>query len=230
MADEKKPDAKAPAPAPVATPTLFGPHPDPFVEIVWNVLVLLIIVYFINAIVSYINSIFSSSGSNLSNFWNDIVLLLWKIFSYLKYILIALALALIWFIVSYYRKLMAVRKEEAERLYPKEVQTKEEVNPRWKQIIDNVMSVNESDWRLAILEADIILAEVLDNLGLPGEIMADKLKAADKNDFKTIDNAWEAHKIRNQVAHQGSAFHLDQREASRVVGLYESVFKEFEVI
>jgi len=37
--------------------------------------------------------------------------------------------------------------------------------------------------------------------------MGDKLKAVEKSDFNSIELAWEAHKARNMIAHEGSDFH-----------------------
>jgi len=109
----------------------------------------------------------------------------------------------------------------------------QEKNPmanQWKQIVAHSESEHPSDWRLAIIECDIILSELLDTLNLPGDTMGDKMKVVEKSDFTTIDLAWEAHKIRNQVAHEGSEFLLNQRETRRVVDLYARVFVEFFLI
>ena len=100
----------------------------------------------------------------------------------------------------------------------------------WQRIIDHITSDNPSDWRLAILEADIVLDEVLAGVGFVGDTLGDKLKQAEKGDFKTIENAWEAHKIRNAIAHEGADFTLTQREARRIIDLYQSVFEEFKYI
>ena len=48
--------------------------------------------------------------------------------------------------------------------------------------------------------------------------------------FKTIELAWDAHKMRNRIAHEGSDFVLTEREAKRVFVLYESVFRELKAI
>ena len=84
--------------------------------------------------------------------------------------------------------------------------------------------------RLAILEADIMLNELLDLQGYKGETMADKMKQVDRAGFNTIDLAWEAHKIRNRIAHEGAEHELSAREARRVIDLYERVFKEFRIV
>lgn len=101
---------------------------------------------------------------------------------------------------------------------------------RWNRITEQANSDNEQNWRLAILEADIMLNELLDLKGYRGDTMADKMKQIQRADFNTVDDAWEAHKVRNQIAHQGSAHQLNDRETRRVIGLYERVFKEAKVI
>ena len=127
-------------------------------------------------------------------------------------------------------KLTKLRVAEREALYPKHSTPLADINPQWLKISNHIESTNENDWRLAILEADIMLGGLLDTLFLPGETIGDKLKAVEKSDFLTIDNAWEAHKVRNQIAHDGSAFMLSQREAKRVIGMYQSIFEEFQII
>jgi len=107
---------------------------------------------------------------------------------------------------------------------------KNPMEERWARIISLSESTNSSDWRLAIIEADIILDELLQKLQLPGETMGEKMKAVEKSDFTTIESAWEAHKARNMIAHEGSGFLINQHEIRRIISLYEAVFKEFHLI
>ena len=101
---------------------------------------------------------------------------------------------------------------------------------KWQKIIKLSESTNTSDWRLSIIEADIMLDELLEKLKLPGDTMGEKLKAVEPSDFLTLDQAWEAHKARNMIAHEGSDFLISQREVRRIISLYEEVFKEFSLI
>lgn len=101
---------------------------------------------------------------------------------------------------------------------------------RWNRILEQATGDSAQGWRLAILEADIMLNELLDVLGYRGETMADKMRHVDRANFNTIDLAWEAHKIRNKIAHEGDAHTLSAREARRVVALYERVLKEFHYV
>lgn len=103
-------------------------------------------------------------------------------------------------------------------------------NKRWARIVNHLNSENESDWRLAVLEADLILEEMLNSMGYQGDTIAERLKGIERSDFLTIDDAWEGHKIRNKIAHEGGDFRLTNREARRIVSLFERVFKEFHFI
>lgn len=101
---------------------------------------------------------------------------------------------------------------------------------RWRRVLEQAHSEDSQSWRLAILEADIMLNELLDTRGYRGETMADKMKGVDAAAFNTIDLAWEAHKVRNKIAHAGAEFPLHAREVRRVIALYERVFREFKFI
>lgn len=104
-------------------------------------------------------------------------------------------------------------------------------NPQWEKVLEHANSSNDSDWRLAILEADVMLEEVLRDKGYVGESIGDMLKSAEGGDgFLTLGQAWDAHKVRNRIAHDGQSFKLNEREKDRVIALFESVFREFDVI
>jgi hypothetical protein len=103
-------------------------------------------------------------------------------------------------------------------------------NQRWERILSLVSSENPGDWRVAIIEADVALEELMRSMSYHGDGLGDMLKSVEKSDFQTLDLAWEAHKIRNRIAHHGSDYILTEREAKRVIDLYRQVFQEFDVI
>lgn len=118
------------------------------------------------------------------------------------------------------REARRIREASAANLAPKR-------NERWDRVRAHGASDNPNDWRLAIIEADIMLDELVSRMGYTGTTLGDKLKEVSRGDFKSIDAAWEAHRTRNQIAHEGSDFILTQREAKRILDLYERVFAEF---
>lgn len=119
----------------------------------------------------------------------------------------------------------AVAKASAERQA-----TSAGRNPRWLHVLESIESEKPNDWRQAIIEADIMLDEMLTSVGYQGESVGEKLKQMGRNKFATVDMAWDAHKIRNQIAHGGSNYILSQREARRAIEMYRQVFEEFSYI
>jgi len=101
---------------------------------------------------------------------------------------------------------------------------------RWDRIMGEIHSESEKSWRLAILEADIMLGELLDSLGYKGETMADKMRAVERANFHTIDLAWEAHRARNRIAHESSETPLNPRDVRHTIDLYQKVFREFQFV
>jgi hypothetical protein len=100
-------------------------------------------------------------------------------------------------------------------------------HPKFAVIQGYMSSTSEALWRIGIMEADNLLLETLRDKGYRGDGLGEMLKTAS---FKTIDLAWDAHKIRNRIAHEGSDFELTEREAKRGFMLYESVLRELKVI
>ncbi len=103
-------------------------------------------------------------------------------------------------------------------------------NARWEHIQELVGSPNPSDWRLAVMEADTVFEGLLDARDIPGTGIGEKLKNMSPGDLSSIQAAWEAHLVRNRIAHEGSQFELSQRDARRAVQLFEVVFREMGFI
>ncbi len=149
------------------------------------------------------------------------------------FVLISLLISLPFLAISVYCgiRIAALRRHEEAmfRAAQKPVVAKDvsKTQLRWARVLEQSRSDAEHDWRLAILEADILLNELLDMQGYKGETMGDKMKQVDRANFNTIDLAWEAHKVRNAVAHEGAKYSMTSREARRVIGLYAEVLKEF---
>ena len=128
-------------------------------------------------------------------------------------------------------RLYELRKRE-EEYYGTVVTASERENasPRWQHIEALSAGGNPSEWREAIIEADIMLDDMLSRQGYAGDGVGEKLMQVERADFGTLNDAWEAHKVRNQVAHQGSAFDLSDTLAKRTIAHYEAVFREFGAI
>jgi hypothetical protein len=145
---------------------------------------------------------------------------------------IIIALILFAGIIYVIVRIRQIRREEEEELDEIVVAKgiTEKKREKWNKLIDLASSENENDWRLAILEADTMLDDMVNVMGYKGEGLGEKLKQIERSDFNTLDKAWDAHKIRNNIAHAGSDYVLTKREVRRVIDLYKQVFEEFEFI
>lgn len=103
-------------------------------------------------------------------------------------------------------------------------------NPRWETVEKYYNSANQSDWRTAIIEADIMLYDLLDTMNVEGISIGEKLKNMNKAQMATLDFAWRSHKIRNELAHQGLNFELTRRTVEEAIEGYRRVFNEFSYI
>ncbi len=101
---------------------------------------------------------------------------------------------------------------------------------RWDHVKNLFASQNETDWRVAIIEADAMLDDLLIRLGYTGNSLGERLKSADPRNFPKRNEAWKAHLIRNKIAHEGSSFRLSHMQALRVMHWYEDVFKHARYI
>ncbi len=162
-------------------------------------------------------------------FIGGILAALWGIFSVLSYTLSGLLFLIV---LGSFFGLLYIRYQELS-LYgtlPKDTAQTWQMRSRWQLILDKGMSASPKDWKDGIIEADVILGEVLEKFGYQGETTADKLRSVPEGAFVTLPNAWEAHRIKNFVSARSSDFILTQREAFRVLKLYEQVFEEFNFV
>ncbi len=101
---------------------------------------------------------------------------------------------------------------------------------QWQKIVAMVSSDNPTEWRQGIIDADVLLEKVLTEKGYAGDSLGEKLKNLTRDSLRSLNSAWEAHKVRNEIAHTGSSFILTQREARRVIEMYRQVFDELGVL
>lgn len=163
--------------------------------------------------------LFSGTSGVLSFFWTASILFSLLMLSGVIYNLVRIS------------QIRTEEREEFDRMTRRALQkTGGKQDNRWRHIIQHVESANESNWRTAIMEADIMLEDMMETMGYHQDTLGKKLKAVEPSDFTNLDKAWEAHKVRNKIAHEGKEYALTQREAQRVIGLYEDVFREFRYI
>lgn len=174
---------------------------------------------------------FSGSDVTADSFMQTL-LMLWNVYSFIAFFLAALFIVGI--IYSYIRmgqlsEIEAKALADAEKAW-REKYNNEPSNRRWAEVQAHLRSETPNDWKLAIIEADIMLGEVLNEAGHGGLTIAEQLKSASNNAFSTIQDAWDAHRIRNKIAHEGSDFVFNHSVAKEAIYKYQRVFEELGAI
>ena len=101
---------------------------------------------------------------------------------------------------------------------------------QWQSLLDDALSSEPKCWKSAILAADMMLGELLSKLGYTGINTGERMQRLTDDAFATVPQAWEAHRVKNFISSGSSNFVLTQRDAYRVMKLYEQVFEEHRLI
>ena len=109
------------------------------------------------------------------------------------------------------------------------VPSSELVSAPWQEVRKKIISAYSSDWNLAVIQADSIFDAVLKDMGLVGVTLGDRLKQLDFSKLNSLNDVWEAHKIRNRIAHETDHV-LTHEEATRAIALFEKALRELEYL
>lgn len=156
---------------------------------------------------------------------------LWNIYVILAYIASIIMLALYVYATmrwNQYLEIQAQQLRDDETLYDEYYRGKKS-GGRLEQVFTHIASENPNDWKLAIIEADVILDETLKEKGYAGASLGERLRSISPSQLNSLDDAWTAHKIRNQIAHEGADFVLTKRLAEETINRYRRVFTEFGI-
>ncbi|PIR45515.1 MAG: hypothetical protein COV09_01050 [Candidatus Vogelbacteria bacterium CG10_big_fil_rev_8_21_14_0_10_50_13] len=177
--------------------------------------------YFFNRIYQFITG--GTTGANFDLLNSLVKSIIWSVL-----VSILLIIGMIYFI----SRIRDIRREEKIKfasVLPSDLEAKTYRNEQWDNLLKYLESENSSDWKLAILEADKLLDKMVEKMGYPGANLGERLRVIEPSDFLTLQEAWEAHKIRNRIAHEAQ-YQLTEHEARKTIGLYEKVFREFHYI
>lgn len=174
-----------------------------------------------NAMPEFVQSILLGIGAVFS--------FLWSVVSWTSYSLSALLFLVIMVALG---GLILIRMREWQALNTLPPRTARDVQSkgRWQDLLNEAMSTDPKRWKMAILAADDMLGVLLTRIGYHGKTTGDQMRGIPDGAFVTLPAAWEAHRVKNFVASRASNFILTQREAFRVMKLYEQVFEEFDFI
>lgn len=99
---------------------------------------------------------------------------------------------------------------------------------KWLEIEQQLKRDDSGSHALTILSADKLLDQALRERGIKGETMGERMKNA-KTMWTNANAVWQAHKIRNQIAHE-SEFKPSYTDARRALGGFKQALKDVGAI
>ena len=97
----------------------------------------------------------------------------------------------------------------------------------WAKITGRLETGLESEYKLAVIEADSMLNDILKRMGFGGETLGERLEKLTAATLPNLEQIWEAHKIRNNIVHDPD-YRLTLDEARRVLDTYEQALRDLE--
>jgi hypothetical protein len=101
---------------------------------------------------------------------------------------------------------------------------KEDTNA-WDTIKDKVKVGTPEAIRLAIIEADGFVDNILKKKGYEGDTFADRLSKVNPSGMDSIDDLWASHRLRNEIVHT-PGFSISAANAEEAIHHYEAFLKE----
>ncbi|OGZ71152.1 MAG: hypothetical protein A2904_00845 [Candidatus Staskawiczbacteria bacterium RIFCSPLOWO2_01_FULL_33_9] len=99
---------------------------------------------------------------------------------------------------------------------------------RWKKIQKRAETGIESEYKLALIEADDFLNEILEERGFIGNNFEELVNNAGKAALPNLDEIFLAHEIRNSIVYNPD-YKIDLEKAKKILAIYESTIKTIGV-
>lgn len=95
--------------------------------------------------------------------------------------------------------------------------------------IENKLNKNSpSTFSMVIIEGDKLLDKAMNEMGLPGKTMGEKLKKSGGR-FSDLNGVWRAHKLRNAIAHE-TEFEVSYKQAVNALAIYKQALMDLGAI
>jgi len=107
--------------------------------------------------------------------------------------------------------------------------SKKQAQVSWEEIERHFFAGDDNDLKIAIIKADTLLGEALRGAGVPGDGIGDQLQHVRSEQLPNLEAVWQAHKLRNQIAHEGN-FVLKRDLAERALTVYEQALEHLGLL
>ena len=103
------------------------------------------------------------------------------------------------------------------------------VTKKWQKIQQRLETANEAEYKLAVIEVDGMLSDILLRMGFKGETLGDRLEEITPAIVSNLDDLKGAHQIRNNVV-RNPDYKLTLQEAQKTLEIYQAAFAGLDLV
>ena len=103
------------------------------------------------------------------------------------------------------------------------------ISRTWNKVLRRLETGVESEYKLAVIEADDMLDNSLKRLGYTGATLEERLQKLTAVTLPNIKQIYDVHKVRNNVVHDPD-YRLPLDEAKKTVDIYGQAFRDLQIL
>ncbi|MFA4999028.1 MAG: hypothetical protein WC514_03385 [Candidatus Paceibacterota bacterium] len=100
---------------------------------------------------------------------------------------------------------------------------------QWAKVKARLQAGTESEYKLAIIEADSMMDDILKRMGYGGSSLGERLEKLTSATLHNISDVGEAHKIRNNIVHDPD-YRLSLDEVKDVIAIFEKALVNLQAL
>lgn len=100
---------------------------------------------------------------------------------------------------------------------------------KWKKIMARLKTGQEFEYKLAVIEADSLFDDIVENMGYSGESLSERLKKLSIDMVPNLEQILQAHKIHNDIIHDPD-YKLGLEEAKEILIVFEIALIELGLL
>jgi len=101
------------------------------------------------------------------------------------------------------------------------------IEKQWEKIRVRLDTGLQSEYKLAVIEADNMLEDILKRMGYSGEALGERLKALTAATLPNIEEVKAVHQVRNNIVHDPD-YRLSLEETKNALEVYEKAFRDLQ--
>jgi len=149
----------------------------------------------------------------------------------LKIVFIIFTLLFLFYVLYFYMNSSYLRyqfMQDVSEFFSWQAYGLKEINKRWKRITKKVEGGSEQELKLAVIDADDLLYQIMDEKGYEGETFEQLLEGVGRKIVANQEEVLYAHKLRNSIVYDVD-YKLDVKIAQKALTDYENAIKSIAI-